>query len=239
MVEKDSAAYDFYESIADNAPIDLQFSRLQAYCRHLGYPNLFYSRRIDPNHPAPSSLENRFILTRDDDGWFETYMDERFYNLDFYQKYTNTVRSPFVFELRKDMTETQIKWANDAKVHRSLNGFGLPVANSGKISGFSATGGLRPPSRLEIVKMTSMVGVFHNFLSGQLDAEAQKRFNLTPKAITRMRWLSIGKTSKDIAEIEGASEDSIRNYFAYLRDKFNCTNNVQLGIFFRDRGLLD
>ena len=54
-----------------------------------------------------------------------------------------------------------------------------------------------------------------------------RRFKLSDREITCLRWIALGKTAQDIAEIEGLSVHTVRSYLRNGMEKLNASTQAQ------------
>jgi DNA-binding CsgD family transcriptional regulator len=98
-----------------------------------------------------------------------------------------------------------------------------------------------PPGEREMQTLQDLVPVLHHVLWQLIE-----RVNLTDDFAARiaamsererevLRWLRLGKTNAEIAELTGMSESTVKHYLTRLFDEFGVSNRAQLVRFFLER----
>lgn len=222
---------DFYQSLADNDAREVQFSKFQKLTMKFGLPNIYFSVQIDPSHQTPSSFQNRIIMTRDDDGWWDEYREQRYHLLDPFYAIAGKTRGAFSYAMPSNMTAAQTRFLNYAKKRRQMNGFGITQASRcGRLVGFSATGGAELPEKTDIYAILGPLEVFKTYLLGQVEADRLIELGISDLEIKRLHLLCDGHSARSIAQITGCSEHAVNMCFARLREKLHASTNVQLTV---------
>lgn len=97
------------------------------------------------------------------------------------------------------------------------------------------------PTESNIATLQSVVPVLH-----QVMWQLIERVNLTDDFAARiaafsdrerdvLRWLRLGKTNAEIAELTGMSESTVKHYLTKMFDAFGVSNRAQLVRFFTER----
>ncbi|MGO4440989.1 autoinducer binding domain-containing protein [Rhizobium sp. RAF56] len=113
------------------------------------------------------------------------------------------------------------------------SGITIPInISSGAISllsFFSGKSVLDAEDDIDPVAASSAVGQLHARIEQlKVTPSIQEPFYLSPKEATYARWLSLGKTVEDTADIEDVKYNTVRIALAEVRRRYDLCNNTQL-----------
>ncbi|NKL24966.1 autoinducer binding domain-containing protein [Rhizobium leguminosarum] len=92
---------------------------------------------------------------------------------------------------------------------------------------------------IDPIAASSAVGQLHARIEQlKVTPSIQEPFYLSPKEATYTRWLSLGKTVEDTAEIEHVKYNTVRIALAEARRRYDLCNNTQLVALAIRRGLI-
>ncbi|NLS07312.1 transcriptional regulator TraR [Rhizobium sp. P32RR-XVIII] len=113
------------------------------------------------------------------------------------------------------------------------SGVTIPIAiSSGAISVLSFVTSkpvLTVQEEIDPIAASSAVGQLHARIEQlKVTPSIQEPFYLSPKEATYTRWLSLGKTVEDTADIEHVKYNTVRIALAEVRRRYDLCNNTQL-----------
>jgi len=123
------------------------------------------------------------------------------------------------------------------------SGVTIPIAiSNGAISVLSFVSPktvLSARDEIDPIAASSAVGQLHARIEQlKVTPSIQEPFYLSPKEATYTRWLSLGKTVEDTAEIEQVKYNTVRIALAEARRRYDLCNNTQLVALAIRRGLI-
>ncbi len=123
------------------------------------------------------------------------------------------------------------------------SGMTIPIAiSNGAISALSFVSPepvLTAHEEIDPIAASSAVGQLHTRIEQlKVAPSIQEPFYLTPKEATYTRWLSLGKTVEDTADIEQVKYNTVRIALAEARRRYDLCNNTQLVALAIRRGLI-
>ncbi|TWF43441.1 autoinducer-binding transcriptional regulator TraR [Neorhizobium alkalisoli] len=123
------------------------------------------------------------------------------------------------------------------------SGITVPVAiSNGAISMLtfaSSRSSLKREWKIDAVAAASAVGQLHAHIEHlRVKPSVEALAYLTPKEATYARWLALGKTVEDAADIEQVKYNTVRIALAEVRRRYDLCNNTQLVAFAIRRGMI-
>ena len=92
---------------------------------------------------------------------------------------------------------------------------------------------------IDAVMAASTVAQVHARIQAlQVTPSVEEPFHLTPKEVIFARWLELGKTVQDVADVENLKYNTVRKTLEELRARYDLCNNTQLVALAIRRGLM-
>lgn len=141
------------------------------------------------------------------------------------------------------MTDGDSSFYETASHYEIRSGITFPIAIANgaisMLSFVSAMPVLTVQEEIDPIVASSAVGQLHAHIEHlKIASTPQEPFYLTPKEGTYTRWLSLGKTVEDTADIEQVKYNTVRIALAEARRRYDLCNNTQLVAQAIRRGLI-
>jgi len=153
-------------------------------------------------------------------------------------------RCAFVWSSQEEnLSEEDQSFFGCAAQFEIRSGITIPIAiSNGAISALSFVSPkpvLTAQEEIDPIAASSAVGQLHARIEQlKVAPSIQEPFYLTPKEGTYTRWLSLGKTVEDTADIEQVKYNTVRIALAEARRRYDLCNNTQLVALAIRRGLI-
>ncbi|MNR96546.1 Transcriptional activator protein TraR [compost metagenome] len=177
-----------------------------------------------------------FAISNLSDVWQERYFKEALRSRDPRVRRAQRERRAFVWT--GDETNVSIS-KEDRKFYAAAAEFGIrsgivmPVQVSNGAIAMLTFASPEPIQtrewKIDAVAAASAVGQLHTLI-GQLRARpsVEEQFYLGPKEATFVRWLELGKTVEDVADLEEVKYNTVRIALVEARRRYDLCNNTQL-----------
>lgn len=143
----------------------------------------------------------------------------------------------------ENMHEGDACFYESASQYDIRSGVSIPIAISNSaisiLSFVSAMPILEVDEEIDPIVASSAVGQLHARIEQlKMAPSIHEPFYLTPKEGTYTRWLSLGKTVEDTADIEQVKYNTVRIALAEARRRYDLCNNTQLVAMAIRRGFI-
>jgi DNA-binding CsgD family transcriptional regulator len=147
-----------------------------------------------------------------------------------------TTREPVVFEADKPWPDIPSQWLDSFKRHDLKNVVAHAVYDVERCAGTYHSFYRIPgsPGDAYIETLEKLLPTLHEVMCSVINSlSAKDRLNermatLTAREEDVLRWLSLGKTNAEIAELTGVSESTIKHHLTNVFDKLGVSNRAQL-----------
>ncbi|WP_313760383.1 transcriptional regulator TraR [Rhizobium sp.] len=178
--------------------------------------------------------------------WQHHYFHNNFKLLDPVIQRAKKLRRAFSWSAETDtasMSKRQKEFFANAADFNIRSGITVPVAlpNRGTAMLTLASSKPRPAidGEIDAVMAASTVAQVHARIQAlQVTPSVEEPFHLTPKEVIFARWLELGKTVQDVADVENLKYNTVRKTLEELRARYDLCNNTQLVALAIRRGLM-
>ena len=178
--------------------------------------------------------------------WRERYHKDDLKSLDPVMRQAQKWRRPFAWSgeaERASLSKEERQFFSDAADYDIRSGVSIPVATpNGAISMLtfaSAKPLLARESEIDAIAAASAVAQLHSTIEQlKIKPTVEEPVFLSPKEATYVRWLELGKTVEDAADLESVKYNTVRIALAEARRRYDLCNNTQLVALAIRRGLI-
>lgn len=178
--------------------------------------------------------------------WQERYLRENFKQLDPVVRQAQKSCRAFSWSGESEkgsLSKAEIRFFADAADYGIRSGVSIPVATpNGAISMLtfaSSKQNLSTERDFDAIAAASAVAQLHARIEQlRVTPSIEEPIYLTPKEATYLRWLALGKTVEDTADLEQVKYNTVRIALAEARRRYDLCNNTQLVALAIRRGLI-
>lgn len=187
-----------------------------------------------------------FGVSNYDSEWQTRYRDDGLQLLDPVMTQARRIRRAFSWSGDADkssLSAEERQFYSDAADYNIRSGVSIPIATpNGAISMLtfaSSEPKLVVESDIDAIAAASAVGQLHAHIEHlRVKPTIEEHVYLTPKEATFVRWIELGKTVDETADLEKVKYSTVRITLDGVKERYNLANNTQLvGLAIR-RGLI-
>lgn len=194
----------------------------------------------------PASLGGAFIRGNFSAQWMALYKKHEFIHIDPRLAHCENRFVPLLWEPAIFISEPQKEMYEEASAHGLCSGIALPLHTSrGKFGMLFFATQSQPSPRVQsdILEALPALSMLRDFAlessmrftnpPSQADAPA-----VTPRELECLKWCAAGKTTKQIAQLTGSTEATVKFHFDNLRRKFETRSRAHAVVKATHLGLL-
>lgn len=141
------------------------------------------------------------------------------------------------------LTKEQRNFFSSASDFNIRSGVSIPVATANgamsMLTFASSKCAAVDDTKIDAIAAASAVSQLHaRFEHVRVTPSIEEKMILTPKQVTYLRWLSLGKSVEVIAELENAKYAGVRSAIDDVRSRYNLANHAQLVALAVRRGVI-
>lgn len=178
--------------------------------------------------------------------WQKHYFKNDLKAVDPVIRQAKKLRRAFAWSAQADtvsMSKREQAFFADAADFNIRSGITVPIALPNRGTAMLTFASRRPQLAIEqeidSIAAASTVAQIHaciEFL--QATPSVEEPFYLSPKEVVFARWLELGKTVQDVADVEQVKYNTVRKTMEELRGRYDLCNNTQLVALAIRRGLI-
>jgi len=178
--------------------------------------------------------------------WQARYRDKGFQLLDPVMTQARRLMRAFSWSgdaLRSSLSAKERGFFSDASDYDIRSGVSIPIAAPNGAISMLTFASSKPKLVMErdvnAIAAASAVGQLHAHIEHlRVRPTIEEQVYLTPKEATYLRWIELGKTVDETADLEQVKYSTVRITLDGAKERYNLTNNTQLvGLAIR-RGLI-
>ncbi len=187
-----------------------------------------------------------FAMSNYHPDWQDHYFQNNLKLLDPVIQRAKKLRRAFSWSAETDtgsMSKRQKAFFVDAADFNIRSGITVPVALPNRGTAMLTLASSKPQlaidDEVDAVMAASTVAQIHARIEAlQVTPSVEETFHLTPKEVIFARWLELGKTVQDVADVEDLKYNTVRKTLEELRGRYDLCNNTQLVALAIRRGLM-
>jgi len=186
-----------------------------------------------------------FAMSNYHPDWQRHYFQNNLKLLDPVIQRAKKHRRVFSWSAEKDtgsMSKGELAFFADAAEFNIRSGITVPVALPNRGTAMLTLASSKPQQiddEIDAVMAASTVAQIHARIEAlQVTPSVAEPFHLTPKEVIFARWLELGKTVQDVADVENVKYNTVRKTLEELRGRYDLCNNTQLVALAIRRGVI-
>lgn len=178
--------------------------------------------------------------------WQKHYFDSDLKLLDPVVQRAKKLRRAFAWSAEADtgfLSKRELAFFADAANFNIRSGVTVPVALANRGTAMLTFASRKPQlaaeREIDAITAASTVAQIHARIETlRPTPSVEEPFHLTTKEVIFARWLELGKTVQDVADVEDLKYNTVRKTLEELRGRYHLCNNTQLVALAIRRGLI-
>ncbi|MBW9116380.1 transcriptional regulator TraR [Rhizobium cauense] len=187
-----------------------------------------------------------FAISNYHPDWQDHYFKSDLKSMDPVIKQAKKVRRAFSWSGeadRKSMSKGELAFFADAADFNIRSGVTIPITLPNRGTAVLTFASIKPQlevdHEIDAIAAASTVAQLHSRIETlQATPSVEEPFYLSPKEVAFARWLELGKTVQDVADVEEVKYNTVRKAMEELRRRYDLCNNTQLVALAIRRGLI-
>lgn len=231
-----TALSDFIANTNAIEESDALFPALKAFVRPYGIDVASY--HILAEHARPVGFDDGFVFHDFPEAWVQRYSEKGYFAYDPIMEAARANSMPFHwFDVRKHLktTPAQDAYIEDLRAHSGLaDGLAVSVFGARQASAYFGLGSFRGPLDLSATDLRMLQfacqQVHDRFVALHGPVSPMLAPTLTGREKEVLRWLVMGKSNGDIAEILGVSSHTVDTLVRRLFVKLGVSNRISAAL---------
>ncbi|MDM9620455.1 transcriptional regulator TraR [Rhizobium sp. AC44/96] len=178
--------------------------------------------------------------------WQDHYFKSDLKSVDPVIRRAKKLRRTFSWSAEADMgsmSKSELAFFADATDFDIRSGITVPITLPNRGAAMLTFASRKPQlavdHEVDAIMAASTVAQIHARIEAlQATPSVEEPFYLSPKEVIFARWLELGKTVQDVADVEQVKYNTVRKTMEELRGRYDLCNNTQLVALAIRRGLI-